>query len=164
MYIYNKWASNSVINTCVFQTGCVFIHTTLKENHNGPFARWHHLLLWPASFRVFLSCANYGFCHLNLARITKFKYEKENEKDSGHRSKMTRSYKWSIYMSSPTMWWTVTGGAAGGGYSQVIPMEEVSSKINSMTVLLLKHFWYAFINWFVCLFSSIFIWLVISML
>ena len=29
------------------------------------------------------------------------------------------------------MWWTVTGGAAGGGYSQVIPMEEVSSKIFS---------------------------------
>ena len=32
---------------------------------------------------VFLSCANYGFCHWNLAGITKFKYEKKNEKDSG---------------------------------------------------------------------------------
>ena len=55
----------------------------------------------PESFRVFLSCANYGFCHLNLAGITKFKYEKKNEKGSG-RSKMTPSCKWPI-------WSTVTG-------------------------------------------------------
>ena len=47
----------------------------------------------PESFRVFLSCANYGFCHLNLAGITKFKYEKKNEKDSGRSSKMTPSCK-----------------------------------------------------------------------
>ena len=58
--------------------------------------RWHHLLLRPESFRVFLSCANYGFYHLNLAGITKFKYEKKNEKDSGRSSKMTPSCKWPI--------------------------------------------------------------------
>ena len=43
---------------------------------------------------MFLSCANYGFCHLNLAGITKFKYERKNEKDSGRSSKMTPSCKW----------------------------------------------------------------------
>ena len=96
VYMYNKWAANSLMNTCVFQTGCVFIHTALQENHNGPFTWWHHLLLRPASFRVFLSCANYGFCHLNLAGITKFKYEKKNEKDSDSRSIMTPSSKWPI--------------------------------------------------------------------
>ena len=132
--MYNKWAANSLMNTCVFQTGCVFVHTALQENHNGPFAWWHHLLLRPASIRVFLSCANYGFCQLNLAGISKFKYEKKNEKDSGRKSKWRHHVNglciWVINFS-PTMWWTVTGGAAGGGYSQVIPMEEVSSKIFS---------------------------------
>ena len=63
---------------------------------NEPFARWHHLLLRPESFRVFLSCANYAFCHLNLPGITKFKYEKKNERDSGLSSKMTPSCKWPI--------------------------------------------------------------------
>ena len=45
-----------------------------------------------------------GFCFLvqitafviNLAGITKFNYEKKNEKDSGHSSKMTPSCKWPI--------------------------------------------------------------------
>ena len=50
----------------------------------------------PESFRVFLSGANYGFCHLNLAGITKFKYEKKNEKGSGRNSKMTPLCKWPI--------------------------------------------------------------------
>ena len=54
------------------------------------------LLLRPESSRVFLSCANYGFCHLNLAGIIKFKYEKNNEKDSGPSSKMTPSSKWPV--------------------------------------------------------------------
>ena len=58
--------------------------------------RWHPLLFRPESFRVFLSCANYGFCHSNLAGITKFKYEKKNEKDSGRSSNMTPSCKWPI--------------------------------------------------------------------
>ena len=66
------------------------------RNLNRPFARWHHLLLRPESFRVFFSCANCGFCHLNLAGVTKFKYEKRNEKDSGKSSKMTPSCNWPI--------------------------------------------------------------------
>ena len=54
------------------------------------------LLLRPESFRGLLSCANLGFCHWNLAGITKLKYERKNEKDSGHSSKMTPSCKWLI--------------------------------------------------------------------
>ena len=65
--------------------------------NNSSFAWWHYLLLRPESFRVFLSCANYGFFHLNLAGNTKFKYEKKNEKDSGRCCKMTPSCKWPIH-------------------------------------------------------------------
>ena len=54
------------------------------------------LLLRPESFRVLLSCANCGFCYLNLNGITKFKYERKNKKDSGRTSKMTQSCKWSV--------------------------------------------------------------------
>ena len=43
-----------------------------------------------------LSFANWGFCYLNLTEITKFKYEKKNEKNSGRSSKVTPSCKWSI--------------------------------------------------------------------
>ena len=52
------------------------------------------LLLRPESFRGLLSCANLGFRHWNLAGITKFEYERKNEKDSGRSSKMTSSCKW----------------------------------------------------------------------
>ena len=38
------------------------------------------LLLWPESFRVLLSCANWGFCYLNHTGIIKFKYERKSEK------------------------------------------------------------------------------------
>ena len=48
----------------------------------------------PESFRVLLSCADQGFCYLNLTGITKFKYERKNEKDSGRSSKMMPSCKW----------------------------------------------------------------------
>ena len=54
------------------------------------------LLLQPESLRILLSCANYGFCYLNLDGITKLKYEKKNKKDSGHFSKMMPSCKWPI--------------------------------------------------------------------
>ena len=54
------------------------------------------LLLRPESFRVLFSCANEGFCYSNLTGITKFKYERKNEKDSGRSSKMTPSCKWPI--------------------------------------------------------------------
>ena len=52
------------------------------------------LLLRPESFRTLLSCANQGFCYRNLTGITKLKYERKNEKDSGRSSKMTSSCKW----------------------------------------------------------------------
>ena len=67
-----------------------------KNASDRPFARWHHLLLQPASFRVFLSCPNYGFCRLNRPGITKFKYEKSYLRNS----KMTPSCKWPIISSS----------------------------------------------------------------
>lgn len=53
-----------------------------KQSHNAirhntfpvPIGHWHDyviLLLRPQSFRVLLSCANKGFCHLMLPGITK---------------------------------------------------------------------------------------------
>ena len=96
--------NSSVTSNCVSLIKPIIIIITIiiiisdgqKTIQNGPFTRWHHLILRPESSRVFLSCANYGFCHLNLAGITKFKYEKKNEKDSGRSSKMTPSCKWPI--------------------------------------------------------------------
>ena len=40
-----------------------------------------------------------ALCYLNLSGITKFKYERKNEKDSGRSSKMTPSCKWPITKS-----------------------------------------------------------------
>ena len=68
----------------------------------GHFATIDHLhddvvlLLRPESFRVLLSCANWGFYYLNLAGISKFKNERKNEKYSGRSGKMTPSCKWPI--------------------------------------------------------------------
>ena len=47
------------------------------------------LLQLPESFRVLLSCRNNCFCYLNLTGITKFKYERKNEMNSGLSSKKT---------------------------------------------------------------------------
>ena len=61
------------------------------------------ILLRPESFRVLLSRANWGFCYLDLAGITKFKYERKNEKmDSGRDSKMTSSWNWPNRYSNGT--------------------------------------------------------------
>ena len=46
------------------------------------------LLLRPESFRILLSCTNWGFCYLNLTEIIKLKYQRKNEKVSGRSSKM----------------------------------------------------------------------------
>ena len=54
------------------------------------------LLLRHESFRVLLSCANKCFCFVNLAGITKFKYERKNVKDSVRSRKMSPSCKWRI--------------------------------------------------------------------
>ena len=43
----------------------------------------------PAYLRVLLSCANKDFRYLNLAGITKFKYERQDEKDSGCTGEVT---------------------------------------------------------------------------
>ena len=37
------------------------------------------LLLGTESLRVLLSCANYGFCYLNLTGMTKIKYERKKK-------------------------------------------------------------------------------------
>ena len=42
---------------------------------------------YPESFRVLLPYENYGFCNLNLTGISKFKYERKNEMNSGPSSK-----------------------------------------------------------------------------
>ena len=54
------------------------------------------LLLRPEKTRGLLSCANQGSCYSNLAEVTKFEYERKNEKESGRSSKMTPSCKWPI--------------------------------------------------------------------
>ena len=58
------------------------INITWQWRHNS-FC-FKHLLLRPETLTVFPSCANYGFCHLNLAGIT--------EKDSGRSSKMQMAF------------------------------------------------------------------------
>ena len=50
-----------------------------------------------------LSCANNGFCYLNLAEITKFKCERKNEKSSARCSKMMPSCKWPIQNVIPQL-------------------------------------------------------------
>ena len=68
----------------------------------GHFATIDHLhddvvlLLRPESFRVLLSCANWGFYYLTLAGISKFTYERKKGKYSGRSGKMTPSCKWPI--------------------------------------------------------------------
>ena len=74
------------------------INRANRQLHDGVI-----LLLWPESFRVLLSCANEGFCYLNLTGATKFKYEREKEKNSGRSSKMTPSCKWPIAETSVTI-------------------------------------------------------------
>ena len=66
----------------------------------------HHddviLLLLPESFRALLSYANYSFRYINpTGIISKFKYERKNEMNSGPSSKKTSSCKWPINFFSP---------------------------------------------------------------
>ena len=70
----------------------------LKEQ---PGKGHHHddiiLLLLPESFRAVLSYANYSFCYINpTGIISKFKYERKNEMNSGPSSKKTSLCKWPI--------------------------------------------------------------------
>ena len=65
-------------------------YTGLKIGHlyNGVI-----VLLQPESFRVLLSCANNGFCYLNLTGTTKFKYGRKNKMNSSVSCKNTSSCK-----------------------------------------------------------------------
>ena len=66
-----------------------------KQSH-GVIGHLHDdviLLLQPEPCKVLLSCVNKGFCFVNLAGITKFKYERRNGKDSGRSSKMRTMFK-----------------------------------------------------------------------
>ena len=54
------------------------------------------LLLLPESFRVLLCYANYGFCYLNLTGISKFKYERIKERNSGASSQKDVTVQLSI--------------------------------------------------------------------
>ena len=69
----------------------IFIDTDTKE-----VAWCRHFTTTTRILRVFLSCANYRLCYLNLAGITKLKCERKNEKNSGRSSKITLSGKWPI--------------------------------------------------------------------
>ena len=60
--------------------------------YNRPLARWHHFHYYyqnPSGFCFFVQ--------IKAFVITKFKYERKNEKDSGRSSKMTPSCKWPIF-------------------------------------------------------------------
>ena len=56
----------------------------------------YFLLKLPEFFRVLLSCANQGFCYLNLTVIKKSKYERKIEMDSGSSCQMMPPCKWPI--------------------------------------------------------------------
>ena len=62
-----------------------------KVYSNKPFARWHHFTTTTRILQGFanISCANLGFCYLNLTGITKFEYERKDETNSGLSSKKT---------------------------------------------------------------------------
>ena len=70
----------------------------LREAGNRPFARWRHFTTTTRILQDFVFLCKLGLFYLNLAGITEFKYERNNEKDSGHSSKMTPSCKWLIYI------------------------------------------------------------------
>ena len=46
--------------------------------------------------QVLFSCAKCSSCYSNLTGITKVKYERINEMDSGHSSKMSSSCKYQM--------------------------------------------------------------------
>ena len=70
----------------------------LREAGNRPFARRRHFTTTTRILQDFVFLCKLGLFYLNLAGITEFKYERNNEKDSGHSSKMTPSCKWLIYI------------------------------------------------------------------
>ena len=70
----SQWTINSLLNGTVFALSIIIIMckdyycTYLRPLHDSAI-----LLLLPESFRVLLSCADWGFYYLNLTGIKKFK-------------------------------------------------------------------------------------------
>ena len=67
-----------------------------KKCSNRPFALRHHFTITTRILQDFAFLCKWGLCYSNLTGITKFKYERKNEKDSGRSSKITPSCKWPI--------------------------------------------------------------------
>lgn len=76
---------------CLPQTAFSLLHTPSRYFPSSPMslrAKGHlHddviILLRAETFRVLLFSANQGFCYLNLTGISKLKYERKNERESG---------------------------------------------------------------------------------
>ena len=74
-------------------------NSTGRENcFNRPFARWHQFTTTTRILPGFAFLCKLRLLLLNPNGITKFKYERKNEKDSGGSSKMTPSCKWPIHL------------------------------------------------------------------
>ena len=69
------------VRTCMFLSSMKSHLIKQMQTPFRPFARWRH---FTTTTRIL---------H-NFAGITEFKYERKNEKDSGHSSKITPSCKW----------------------------------------------------------------------
>ena len=76
------------------------ILVTSCENQQQAIYTMTSFPYYPESFRLLLSYENYGFCYLNLTGISKFKYERKNEMNSGPSSKKASSCKWPISLAS----------------------------------------------------------------
>ena len=64
-----------------------------KYSRNRPFARWHHFTTTTRILQGFAFLCKVGRLSFKPPGITKFKYERKNEKDSSCSSKMTPSCK-----------------------------------------------------------------------
>jgi len=63
---------------------------------NCPFARWRRFTTATRMLQGFAFLCKLGLLLFNPRRISKFKYERKNEKYSGRSGKMTPSCKWPI--------------------------------------------------------------------
>ena len=78
----------------------IFRDCILIDCLNGPFARWRHYTTDNNDQNTLGFCFLVqirSFVTLNLAGITKFKYEREDENDYGRSSEVTPSCKWLIF-------------------------------------------------------------------
>ena len=78
-----KGDRGSPLVVCLLELCRVILLYTLNSKDLNTLGYLHNdviLLLRPECYRSWLSSANYGFCYLNLAVITKFEYEKKTTK------------------------------------------------------------------------------------